>query len=135
MCGSMRGLGVVMEMDTDVVGGGQRQTLFTTLYEKDRRRAGAGILKVAGNGVKDVHAAEFDFVGMENKVGRPVCRNSETVGNGALWASSAERLYLVVKKKYFLEIMTRRIRAVLVCFVAFCSENEMSFEMLKLVRV
>lgn len=55
---------VVKTMHTDVERGGQRQTLFTTLYERSLRRAVAAILKMAWKTSKNVYTATLDNDGM-----------------------------------------------------------------------
>lgn len=51
--------------------------------------------------VRDVPAAEFDSDGMKDEEGRAGCVSLEKVGTVAFWVPSAEKLYLVVREKYF----------------------------------
>lgn len=46
--------------------------------------------------VKDVYAAEFDNDGLGEEEGRAVFEHSERKETVALWAPSAEKLYLAV---------------------------------------
>lgn len=118
-------------MDTEVGRGGQKQTLFTTLHERYLRRAVTGILKVAWEVVKDLHAAKFDRYGMRDDKGRAGCENSVRIAALAQCVPCARKLYLAMSEKYFLESMTRRLGAALKCFVASCSLDGGSFDKLK----
>lgn len=81
--------------------------------------------------VSDVLAAELNSADTGNEKERAMYSNSKRVGTVALYAPSAEKSYLAMQDKHFPEIWTRRLRAFLDCFLAFCSLRERSFEMLK----
>lgn len=81
--------------------------------------------------LKDVHAAEFDIVGKENEERRAVCESSEGLPTVALWVPCAKKLYSAVRKKYIAESMTKRLGAVLDCYVACRQPDERMFEFLK----
>lgn len=62
--------------------------------------------------MKDVQAAVFDNGGVEDEKARVVYGTSERTATVELWIPSAEKLYLAVREKYFLESTARQLGAV-----------------------
>lgn len=83
----------------------------------------------------DVHDAELDKDGRGNEQGRVMCCTSRRTATVALRVPSGENLYLAVRKGYILKSVTRRLEAVIDCFVACCSPDKKSIEMLKWIVV
>lgn len=96
-----RNVCVVTKMDTGLKQGVRRQTLFSTVYSKYLRRAIAGVLKVASEAMKNVHAAESDSNATTDEEEKLVTENTEIVATVELWVLSAEKTYLAVQKTTF----------------------------------
>lgn len=97
-------------MDPEVKPGRRKQTLLSSLYGKCRRSAAvAGILKVEWKAVNDMHVVVFDNDGMGDEEGRAVRGSSKRVEIVALLVPSAEKLYLAVREKYFIESLRRQL--------------------------
>lgn len=77
-----------------------------------------------------MRGAEHDNDGMADDKRRALCGYLERIAAMALWIRLAEKLYMAVRKKYFLRNMTRRTWAVFDCFVASFSLDERSSEIL-----
>lgn len=122
--------GEVTTMDTKVGQSGQRQTLFTILYGRTLRRAVGGISTVAWEVAKEFHAAGFRSCMGDREV-KAVCENLERVSTVSSWIRYAVKLYLGVRKEYFLEHVKRRLGAISACSVASCGPDEKSFGMLE----
>lgn len=87
-------------------------------------------MKAVWEKMKHLHAAEFGSNGMRDAEEKSVDVSSKKIETIPLM-SLAEMLYLVVPQKNFSGSWTRRLGAVLVCFVATRSLDEKLFEMLK----
>lgn len=57
--------------------------------------------------MKDVYAAKFDGNYMGVKETRPVSGGSKRVATVTLWVQSAEKLYLAMRKDFFLGSMIK----------------------------
>lgn len=113
----------------------RRQTLVSTLSERYLRHAVKGAWKATWRAMKDVRLAEINTAGLGDEVRLAVLKKSKRVATVSVWVPSAEKLNLSAREEYFSDSMTGRPGAFFDCVLAFCSSDEMSFEMLNSVAL
>lgn len=89
----------VATMDTEVKQGEQKQKLFPVLPGRYMGHGVAGILKVAREMMKDVHAAELDNGDTADEERKAVGGNVEKIATAVLCASFVEMSFLAVWKR------------------------------------
>lgn len=78
-----------------------------------------------------MHAAKFDTGGSGNEKKTEAFGKSNRIEIVAIWFLFGEKLYISVRKEYYLKDVTARFGAILDCFVPSYSSDERLFEVVK----